>query len=164
MPVHVMRSASSGDPALEAILFALFLFACIYWVRALHLAREGAGFILQNLIHAAIVFVVAFFLFGAAQRQTNMLQEQRVVFAGLIALVFLIVEGKTRSRHIPRSIRKAVIARDLKGARFNPRKHHIDHVWPFSRGGSHTSDNLRVMNKKENMKKGSKRPRFRDMW
>jgi len=138
-----------------------------YWLRAAFLAREGAEFVLKNVAQASVVFVALLFILGAVRGQTDLQQEQkqRVIVAGLVASVFLIVQqGKRRSRHIPRSIRKAVIARDLKSARFNSRKHHIDHVWPFSLGGSHTSDNLRVIDKKENLKKGSKRPRFRDMW
>jgi len=158
----------SGDPALDWIIVIFVVGTCIYWSRAFHLAREGVGFFVQNLAHASLVFIVlALVLLGEVRGQTNMQQEkqQRVVFAGLVASVFLIVrQGKKRPRHIPRSIRKAVIARDLKGARFNPRRHHVDHVWPFSKGGSHTLDNLRVVDKKENLKKGSKRPRLRDMW
>ena len=57
-----------------------------------------------------------------------------------------------------------VIERDLKGEKFDPEKHHIDHVWPFSKGGSHTTDNLRVIEKKRNLRKGAKRPRMREMW
>jgi 5-methylcytosine-specific restriction endonuclease McrA len=57
-----------------------------------------------------------------------------------------------------------VIARDLKGEKYDSRKHHIDHVWPFSGGGSHTVDNLRVIERRKNLRKGAKRPRIREMW
>ncbi|MGH6887636.1 MAG: HNH endonuclease [Rhizomicrobium sp.] len=69
-----------------------------------------------------------------------------------------------RKRTIPKHIREAVIARDLGRKAFDPSKHHIDHIWPFSRGGSHTTDNLRVIHRKQNLRKGAKRPRLWDMW
>jgi len=69
-----------------------------------------------------------------------------------------------RSRYVSKATKRAVIARDLKGEKFDPKRHHVDHVWPFSRGGSHTTDNLRVIEKEKNLQKGAKRPRLRDMW
>ena len=74
--------------------------------------------------------------------------------AGIVALIFFVRwQGRKRSRYIPKATRRAVIARDLKGEKFNPQKHHVDHVWPFARGGSHTTDNLRVIGKKKNLQK-----------
>jgi len=82
-----------------------------------------------------------------------------------VAFVFFVrLQGKRRSRYISKATRRAVIERDLKGEKFDPKKHHVDHVWPFSRGGSHTTDNLRVIEKKKNLRKGAKLPRMRDMW
>jgi hypothetical protein len=34
----------------------------------------------------------------------------------------------------------------------------------FSRGGSHTVDNLGVVSREKNLKKGAKHPRMREMW
>lgn len=155
----------SGDPALDWIICIVLTVICIYWLRALHLAREGVGLFFGNLAGASLVFIVALFLFSGLREPTNLPQQQQTVLAGLVAIGFFVSQqGKKRSRHIPKSIRKAVIARDLKGARFSSRRHHIDHIWPFSLGGSHTLDNLRVMDKKKNLKKGAKRPPFEDMW
>jgi 5-methylcytosine-specific restriction endonuclease McrA len=78
--------------------------------------------------------------------------------------VFVRRRSVKRSRHIPKSVKRAVIARDLKHDQYDPAKHHIDHVYPFSRGGSHTTDNLRVIAKTKNLKKGAKRPRMWEMW
>ena len=80
---------------------------------------------------------------------------------GFLAIAFL---RRKRSRHIPASVKRAVIARDLKGKKYDSRKHHIDHKWAFARGGSHTTDNLRVIGKKENLKKGARRPGLWDMF
>jgi 5-methylcytosine-specific restriction endonuclease McrA len=79
-------------------------------------------------------------------------------------IIFLRKKRPTRKRTIPLHVRQAVKARDLGNTPFDPDKHHIDHIWPFSKGGSHTPDNLRVLAKKENLRKGAKRPRLHDMW
>ena len=85
--------------------------------------------------------------------------------SGFLALLcFVGLQNKKRSRYVSRATKRAVIARDLKGEKYNPKKHHIDHVWPFARGGSHTADNLRVIEKQENLRKGAKRPKMGDMW
>jgi 5-methylcytosine-specific restriction endonuclease McrA len=89
-----------------------------------------------------------------------------VVLSGFLALIaFARRKKKTRrSRHYSKTVKQAVIARDLKGEAYDSTKHHIDHVWPFSKGGSHTTDNLRVISKQKNLKKGAKRPKMREMW
>jgi 5-methylcytosine-specific restriction endonuclease McrA len=71
-----------------------------------------------------------------------------------------------RSRRIPKGTRRAVIERDVlsKGEKYNPKKVHIDHNVPFSKGGSHTLDNLRVIPKEENLRKGAKNPGFFDIF
>jgi len=154
----------SGDPDLDWIITVIVIWIGIYSLRAAFLAREGIGFFKKQLSHAALLFIAIVLIF-AALGQSIMEPAQRVPFAGLVAGIFVIVQlAKKRSRYIPKSIRNAVIARDLKGAKFDSRKHHIDHRWPFSLGGSSSQDNLRVIDKNENLKKGAKRPRFRDMW
>jgi 5-methylcytosine-specific restriction endonuclease McrA len=82
--------------------------------------------------------------------------------AAFIALV--IWQSGKRSRYIPAATKRAVIARDLPDGSYDPRIHHIDHIWPHSRGGSNTRDNTRVIEKKRNLQKGAKRPRMRDMF
>jgi len=90
-------------------------------------------------------------------------QEQGISI--IVALIYFgQQQGKRRSRYIPKHVKRAVIARDMIDEEYDPAKHHIDHVWPFARGGSHTTDNLRVIEKRKNLKKGAKRPKMRDMW
>jgi hypothetical protein len=129
------------------------------------LAREGARLFLRNLAKAILVFCAVMLILIAIRLRTKLQPAQEQVIAGFVALlVFGRLQSRKRSRYIPKATRRAVIARDLKGEEYDPQKHHIDHVWPFSRGGSHTKDNLRVIDRKKNLRKGARRPRMRDMW
>ncbi len=135
---------------------------CLYWLRALRLAREGARLFLRNLTFAVLAFIGCQLVLTGMEVPKN----NAVVLSGFAALVVFGIRKQRfrRSRHYPKSVKRAVIARDLKDEKYDPTKHHIDHVWPFARGGSHTTDNLRVIEKKKNLKKGAKRPRMREMW
>jgi len=84
------------------------------------------------------------------------------VLLGLTPLAFMRPPKVTR--RIPRRIREAVIARDLKGQPFNPRLHHIDHIVPLSKGGDNSVRNLRVISKRKNLKKGAQDPGIFDFW
>ncbi len=151
----------TGDPGVDWVLFVLGAVVCVYWLRALRLAREGARRFLRNLAIATLIFLLCQLLLSG----TTLQPQNRILVSFVIAAVVLSARASApRSRRIPKSIRDSVIARDLKDQRFDPKKHHIDHVWPFSKGGSHTPDNLRVTEKRANLQKGAKRPRLRDMW
>ena len=69
-----------------------------------------------------------------------------------------------RSRYIPTHVKRKVIgeyeARTSK--KYKAREVEVDHVWPFARGGSHTADNLRVIPKAKNRRKGARKPSPRD--
>jgi hypothetical protein len=159
-PFHI-----TGVPNADWIIFIVGAIFCLYWLRAIRLAREGARLFLRNLLKSVIVFCACMVLFGATRPHTPLLPSQELLIAGFVSMIFFgRWQGQKRSRYIPKSTRRAVIARDLKGEKFNSQKHHVDHVWPFARGGSHTADNLRVIDKKKNLQKGAKRPRMRDMW
>jgi hypothetical protein len=159
-PLHI-----TGVPNVDWIIFLVGWFFCLYWLRALRLAREGARLFLRNLLKAVIVFGVLMMILTAERSRTHFQPSTEQIIAGSVALLFFgRWQGQKRSRYIPKSTRRAVIKRDLKGGKFDSQKHHIDHVWPFSKGGSHTIDNLRVLEKKKNLQKGAKRPRMRDMW
>jgi hypothetical protein len=79
-----------------------------------------------------------------------------------VATGFYFVPRPERSRAIPKHVRQAVIARDLKGAKFDGTIHHIDHIVPFKLFGDHSVTNLRVLPKKENLSRGAKMPTMRD--
>ncbi len=82
------------------------------------------------------------------------------ILGGILAGFIVMQRMPGRSRHIPKSVRRKKIAEfELQtGKKFNPRKHELDHEIPFSRGGSHTDDNLRVIEKRRNRSKGAKSP------
>lgn len=146
------------------IVFFIGARVCLYWLRALRLAREGPRLFLRNLAQAVLVFGLLMLILPAFRLQTHLQQSHEKAIAGFLALIsFGLWQGKKRSRYIPKATRRAVIATDLKGETFDPEKHHIDHVWPFSKGGSNTVDNLRVVEKRKNLQKGAKRPRVREM-
>ncbi|MGD0501046.1 MAG: HNH endonuclease [Bryobacteraceae bacterium] len=154
----------TGAPNADWIIFIVGAVISLYWLRA-QLAREGARMFLRNLLKAAMVFCALMSMLTGFRSQTHLLPSQEQIIAGFVALIsFGKWQSKKRSRYISKATRRAVIERGLKGEEFDPQKHHIDHVWPFSKGGSHTTDNLRVIEKKKNLQKGAKRPRLREMW
>jgi hypothetical protein len=155
----------TGAPNADWVIFIGGAILCLYWLRALRLAREGARIFLRNLLMAIMVFIAVMAILAGTRLRTHLLPPQEQVIGGFVAIIcFGRLQSRRRSRYIPKSVRRAVIARDLKGEGFDPEKYHIDHRWPYSKGGSHTTDNLRVIEKKENLRKGAKRPRMRDMW
>jgi len=159
-PIHI-----TGAPNADWVIFIVGAVVCLYWLRALRLAREGARLFIRNLLKSIILFAALMAGLTGFRMQTHLLPSQEQIIAGFVALIFFgRFQGKKRSRYISKATRRAVITRDLKGEEYDPQKHHIDHVWPFSRGGSHTTDNLRVIEKKKNLRKGAKRPRMREMW
>ncbi len=76
--------------------------------------------------------------------------------AGIIAARLI----PRRSRYTPASVRRSRIAdwERKTGQKYDAKKYELDHDVPFSRGGSSTSDNLRVRTRKYNRSKGAKRP------
>lgn len=88
------------------------------------------------------------------------------IFVGFLMGVaggFVLVRPPSRNRRIPKRIRQAVIARDLKNVPFDPAFHHLDHIVPYSRGGDHSVENLRVLQKLDNIRRGAKMPTRREL-
>src|ERR1043166_4954690 len=156
-PFHI-----TGDPNLHWIIFIVGALVCLYWLSGLRLTREGARLFLRNVVLAVLAFIVCQLVLTGMKVSNN----NAVLLSGFVGFMVFGVRKQRfrRSRYIPKSVKRAVIARDMKAEKYDPAKHHIDHVWPFARGGSHTTDNLRVIEKKKNLKKGAKRPKMREMW
>ena len=156
-PIHV-----TGNPNLDWIILAVGAVVALYWLRALRLAREGARRFLANVAKSVIVFVVSDLALLALFKLDHSRAQGLSMCVAFIALVRW--QSFKRSRYIPKATKAAVIARDLPDGGYDPQKHHIDHIWPHSRGGSNTRDNTRVIEKTRNLQKGAKRPRMRDMF
>ncbi len=137
-----------------AIIFGLYI------LKAIRLSRESLRPILKRF---AIGFLIGLLYYAQRGKATGDKPINNGIFFGVVvAAVF----HKKRSRHIPRAIQRAARARDFKGREheYNPKKHHYHHKQPFKWGGSHTLDNIRLIDKETNLKKGAKRPGLWDMF
>jgi HNH endonuclease len=152
----------TGIPLIDWIVFLAGYIAllrlCLYWMLYIHRAREGVWQGVENIATGLIVFC----FFMAVLISAHLEPSSAAPISMIIGLLATAIFSERRSRYVPVAVRRVVIARDLKGKPFDSSKHHIDHIVPFSRGGSHTIDNLRVTTKGDNLKKGRKRPRLRD--
>jgi len=90
---------------------------------------------------------------------------ESILFGALLGIAagFVLVRPPERSRRIPPYVRRAVVARALTGTSFDPEIHHIDHIVPFSRGGDNSIQNLRVVPKAYNLRRGAKMPGLLDL-
>jgi hypothetical protein len=62
------------------------------------------------------------------------------------------------TRYIPPHVKRKVLDRDLVLAD-EDQEMHLDHIVPLSKGGDSSVQNLRLISKKKNLKKGAKMPR-----
>jgi 5-methylcytosine-specific restriction endonuclease McrA len=95
---------------------------------------------------------------------TKGMQPGTAVLLGLVGGYLAAQCIPARSRYIPVRTKREVIAEfeANTGEKYNRRKHELDHRWPYSRGGSNTADNLRVVSRARNRRKGAKRPKPAD--
>jgi len=149
----------TGDGTLDLIVVALGIFGWVVLFKIVYAAREGVAWWGGALVRGLIGFALA-----AAVAPSLGFKGSDATVAAYIVAGLAVATAKPRSRHISAKVRRKVIERDLKGQKYDPKKHHVDHVWPYSRGGSSTEDNLRVLDKRENLKKGAKKPRIKDLF
>jgi hypothetical protein len=71
---------------------------------------------------------------------------------------------RNRSRWIPATTRRKVIEKWERetGNTFDAKIYELDHKIPFAKGGGHTLDNLRVVKRNVNRKKGQQEPGLGD--
>ncbi len=91
-----------------------------------------------------------------------------VIVVAVVVAILLLAPRKARSRSIPVRSKRIALAKFYlehysdserrKKKRLNIRDYEFDHITPFSRGGTHAPDNIRVIPRKENRKKGAKMP------
>ena len=88
------------------------------------------------------------------------------VLIGSILMSFgalILVRPPKYSRYIPKDIKRQVIERDLpEGEAYDSSRVHFDHTVPYSRGGDTSVRNLKLRPKRDNLRKGAKRPKLRD--
>lgn len=121
------------------------------------------GYKLKRALVALIGYIVTVALLAAGQGIPTLEAVGLGLLVGL-GVAWLVVRPPKDNRRIPAAVRRKVIERDLtsKGLEWNPAKYHIDHHVPYSRGGDHSVRNLRVIEKRKNLRKGAKMPGFRD--
>jgi hypothetical protein len=82
------------------------------------------------------------------------------ILAGMVPALLVSNRMSPRKRYTPARVKRIAKAKfELEtGVKFNPKKHEFDHEIPFSRGGSNTRDNIRVVEKRLNRSKGNRTP------
>jgi multisubunit Na+/H+ antiporter MnhB subunit len=87
-PFHV-----TGDLTIAWIIFGIGFIVCLYWLRALRLAREGARLFLRNLAFAVLVFCGCVFVFAGVMHWPASNANMASRFVGLI--VFFIERNQS---------------------------------------------------------------------
>jgi hypothetical protein len=155
---------SSQVGIVPLIIWCIVLSPVILYVHyCIEIARRRRGDVKFRAKRIAIALVL--YLGGIVLMRNLGYSIFHSIFVGFLMGVaggFKFARPPVRNRRIPKGIRQAVIARDLKGTPFNPAIHHIDHIVPYSKGGDHSLENLRVMLKHDNLRRGAQMPKLRD--
>lgn len=147
----------------------LFLNNPFFWVIAAFLIfyvvsvairmREGIGYILRVLLIAFVSYWIARAVLPAFHAE-----PQWIPFLSLAAAFIVLFMIPQRSRYVRKGVRRKVIERHIRrGGTFDPKEHEIDHVVAFSIFGGNTAENLRVLPRKANRRKGKKMPKLTDL-
>lgn len=143
------------------VLFALGFGLLLY--RRLWPRRQSIKHKARNArFSGAWAYVIGFAAFVAVSAYSpETPQPVRLVFGAIVGILggaLIFATGPKRPRYISKLVRREVIVKWERetGRKYNRRIHDIDHIVPFSRGGSHTADNLRVLEKDKNRSKGNR--------
>ncbi len=102
--------------------------------------------------------------FWAAQTQRD---DRWVVIVVVVVILLLLASSKKRSRAIPVKSKRLALAKffqehysdsERSRKRLNLKDYEFDHIIPFSRGGTNDPENIKVIPKKDNRRKGAKIP------
>jgi len=140
------------DQQLLSIIAGVVIFLLLVSIRR---RREGIRHALRRAIIVEATYLGVVYILAQARRT-----PLESLLGGIVAALIVIPMIRGRSRHIPASVRRKKIAEhELKtGKKFDSRKYELDHEVAFSKGGSNTEDNLRVVEKRKNRSKGAKSP------
>jgi hypothetical protein len=133
-----------------------------YWIQVARRKREVIRFKLRR-----VSVYIACILIGIAVIPSHGYTVQDAalfsMFVGTTA-AFVLIRPPRTGRGIPKSVRRNVIARyEATGKKFDPKLHDMDHIVPFSKGGDHSEENLRVVDRSTNRRRGAEMPKFRDL-
>lgn len=137
---------------------ALWLFRSILIARK---TRERVRYKAKSLMVYAMVLFVARGILLSHHYSENEAGWFAVPIA--ISAAMLFVRRPRKDRYIPKHVRRRVIERDLKGEPFDPNKHAIDHIVTHKAGGDNSIENLRVVSKQYNLRRGARKPTMRDL-
>lgn len=117
--------------------------------------REYYAYKFKLILSMEIAYIAGVFITAYLGRR-----ELEPILWGLLAALVVFIRTKPCSRHISAAVRRRKEAEFVlrTGKKFNPRRHELDHEVAFSKGGSNTEDNLRVVEKRKNRSKGDKSP------
>ena len=153
-----------GDLGLVEILAIVgglaIVLMLLYVFQVAKRTREEIRFRAKRVGLTAVLFVSSFLILRS-QGYTIWETLAPSFLVGLTSVI--LIKAPRRSRYIPARVRKAVVARDLKGQPVDPRTYHIDHVVPYSKYGDHSPENLRVVPKDYNLRCGARMPEFLDV-
>jgi hypothetical protein len=111
----------------------------------------------QRLRYGVAMLGIGALAFGIAAKYTD---QNKAFWIAIFSALLLSAKFRPRhSRYIPRRDRRRAIAEfERTGKRYDSKKHEIDHVVPYSRGGGSTIDNLKVIAKAKNRSKSNRPP------
>jgi len=150
-----------NDLAVVAIVGTVIILAW-YLYQIASRKVEAIRYKIKRIVVGLVVYlIVAYFL--VLQGRPPL---QAVLVGALAGMgsAWLLIRPPRMDRRIPKAVRDEVIARDLtsKGLKWDPTRHHIDHIVPRSQRGDNSPRNLRVVEKQKNLRKGGKMPGFWD--
>jgi len=152
-----------NDLAVVAIVGAVILIIAWYLYQV---ASRKVGAI-RYRIRSIVVGLGVYWLVAYVLAEQGLPLFEAVAVGVLVGLgsAWLLIRPPRTDRRISNAVRRQVIARDLtsKGLKWDPTRHHIDHLVPRSRGGDNSPRNLRVVEKQRNLRKGGKMPGFWDI-
>lgn len=139
----------------NAIIGMLLLFGVLV-VLSVYRRRESVAQKLRQAFISISVFVLTFLVF----KQITHDSKTALIVAIFAELIVIQRTRPRRTRYVSRMEKRKVVERFERqtGQRYNSKKHHIDHVVPYSRGGGNRADNLRIRTKEENLAKSAKSP------